>query len=84
MEAARHTQRAKIRSLGSTMRRHVYDGGRPRVLPHLWKETQTWAQDLDVLPERKPPAYSVMLLTEYYKPVQAALDNWGESLFIVT
>lgn len=48
--------------------------------PHLWKE----AEDLEVLPRRKPHAYSVMLLTKYYKPVQAALDNWEESLFIVT
>lgn len=66
------------------MQRHVYNCGRPCVLPHLWKEIQTSAQNLEVLPQRKPHAYSVTLLTKYYKPVQAALDNWEESLFIVT
>lgn len=79
-----------MRSFGSTTQRHVYKGGRPCVPPtpplppSMEKAIETSARDLEVLPQRKPHAYSVMLLTKYYKPVQAALDDWEESQFIVT
>jgi len=48
------------------------------------EQPKTSALALEILPQKNQHAYSVMLLQNITNPVQATLDNWEETLFIVT